>query len=242
MKILLVEDHDADAERVIRPLESASYIVDQVKDVDSAEFSARIDEYSAGVLDLALSTQDDKTEGLELIRQLRVLRTKQFPIMVITRHNEVATELEALRAGAQDFLPKPFVPELFLLRLNSMIALANSGDTYSPFDTTKLICGPYSLDMTDCKVRLEGRSLSLPKQQFRLMRYLMTIQRVASPEEIISNVWDDPGKVTSRDVHVLVSKLRKKLNPGNKFPLSPIETSRETGGYRLRNFDDDSGS
>lgn len=241
MKILLVEDHDPDAERVMGPLESASYIVDQVKDADSAEFSARIDEYSAGVLDLALSKQDDKTEGLELIRQLRVLQTKQFPILVVTRYNDVTTRLEALRAGAQDVLAKPFVPEEFLLRLNSMMALANGGGI-GGLDTTKLVNGPYSLDMTDCKVRLEGRALSLPQQQFRLMRYLMTIRRVASANEIISNVWDDPGNASRRDVHVLVSKLRKTLNPGKKFPLSPIETSREVGGYRLRNFDDDSES
>ena len=241
MKILLVEDYGPDAERLVRPLESASYIVHQVKDVDTAEWDARIDEYSAGVLDLSLSNPDDKMEGLELIRRLRVLRVKQFPIIVVTRHNEVATELEVFRAGAQDFMPKPIVPEIFLLRLNSMIALAN-GRGPTGFDTTKLVHGPYSLDMTDCKVRLKGRPLSLPKQQFRLTRYLMTIRRVASIEEIISNVWDDPGKATSRDVWVLVSKLKKSLNPDQKFALAPIETSRETGGYRLRNFDDESES
>ena len=234
MKVLLVEDQDLERKRTGALLEDNGYAVDAVGSVVEALDFARVYDYDAGIFDLHLTSPPTHTEGLDLIGQVRRLRRRHYPVLVLTLRNDEETEIRVFEAGGNEFIAKPYLPGILLIRLHAMIQAWQGPGRAG--DGTVLRHSPIELDVIRAQVRVEGRKVSLPAMEFRLLKYLLMTGRTVSTNEIIAHVWPSHDAASANNVHNLVSKLRKALDPEQKY--EPIRHVREIKGYRLHDLPD----
>ena len=232
MKILLVEDQGLDRRRTAALLEDHGYAVDEACNVGEALDFSRVYDYDAGIVDLHLTSPPARMEGLELIGQVRRLRRRHYPILVLTLRNDMETEVRVFEAGGNEFIAKPYLPTILLIRLHAMIQAAQLRTQTG--DGTLLRHGPIELDVIRAEVMVEGRKVPLPAMEFRLLKYLLMTGRTVSTNEIIAHVWPSARSANANNVHNLVSKLRKMLDPEQEY--EPIRHVREIRGYRLNDL------
>ncbi len=232
MKILLVEDQALERERTERLLEDRGYVVDAAATADEALDFARVYDYAAAIVDLHLTSPPTHMEGLALIGQFRRLRRHHFPVLVMTLRNDVETEVQVFEAGGNEFVTKPYLPTILLIRLHAMIQAAQRRT--QSLDGTVLRHGPIELDVIRAEVRVHGRKVDLPAMEFRLLKYLLMTGGTVSTNEIVAHVWPSTRSASANNVHNLVSKLRRLLDPDQTF--SPIRHVPEIRGYCLNDL------
>ena len=232
MKILLVEDQELERQRTAALLEDNGYAVDAVGGLDDGLDFAGVYDYDAGVVDLHLTSPPDRMEGLDLIGQIRRLRRRHYPILVLTLRNDVETEVKVFEAGGNEFIAKPYLPTILLIRLHAMLQASQRRDHAG--HSTVLRHGPIALDVIRAEVRVQGRTVPLPAMEFRLLKYLLMTGRTVSTNEIIAHVWPSARSANANNVHNLVSKLRRMLDPEQIY--EPIRHVREVRGYRLNDL------
>lgn len=229
MKILLVEDQALERERTEKLLEDRGYVVDAAVTADEALDFARVYDYAAAIVDLHLTSPPTRMEGLDLIGQFRRLRRHHFPVLVMTLRNDVETEVQVFEAGGNEFVTKPYLPTILLIRLHAMIQAAQRRN--QSLDGTVLRHGPIELDVIRAEVRVHGSKVDLPAMEFRLLKYLLMTGGTVSTNEIVAHVWPSTRSASANNVHNLVSKLRRLLDPDQTF--RPIRHVPEIRGYCL---------
>ena len=232
MKILLVEDQDLERRRTKELLETNGFVIDQARSAEEALNYARVYDYDAGIVDLHLTSPPTRMEGLDLIRDVRRLRRAYFPILVLTLRDDIETEVTVFEAGANEFISKPLLPKVLLIRLHAMIQAAQRRSQMVGGMT--LEHGPITLDIIRAEVRVEGEKVYLGPAEFRLLKYLMMTGRAVSTTELINHLWDSDSRADESNVYNLVSRVRRLLDPQKK--LDPIRNIREISGYGLRDF------
>lgn len=227
MKVLLVEDNGKIAGSLKKGLEGEGYAVDWAADGE-AGLDRGLDEagaYDVAILDWMLPGLD----GVEVCRRWR-RKGRKFPVLMLTAKDMVADRIAGLDAGADDYLPKPFVFDELLARLRALLRrppLASS---------TVLETGDLTLDPQTHAVTVRGTDPQLTLKEFRLLElFLRHPGRVLTRDNIVANLWgfDFDGGSNVVDVHV--KNLRKKVEAirqkgGDHHEL--IETVRGLG-YRF---------
>jgi OmpR family response regulator RpaB len=182
--------------------------------------------FDAALLDVMLPEMD----GFELCRQLRreppPLGT--LPLMMLTARGDVMDRVVGLELGADDYLPKPFEPRELLARLQTVwrrsaatAAPAVALDTPTPLRFERLL-----IDPARRSVQLDGRVVDLTGTEFELLLLLAAVPgRVFSRDDILTRLRGRAAEdIQSRAVDLLVSRLRRKLDP-----LDVIHTLRNAG-------------
>lgn len=201
MRILLAEDDAALAQRLVPILEQAGYVVEHLADGLQAEAYGQIEDIQAAVVDLGLPGLD----GLSLIERWRA-NQRQFPVLVLTARSRWHDKLAGFDAGADDFLSKPFQPEELILRLRALIR--RSTGHASP----RLQCGPLQLDANAGHFQLDGQSLALSPQEFRLLSYLIHHPNtVISRDRLGEHIFQAGYDPDSNALDVLLGRVRRKL-------------------------------
>ena len=201
MRILLAEDDAALAQRLVPILEQAGYVVEHLADGLQAEAYGQIEDIQAAVVDLGLPGLD----GLSLIERWRANQC-QFPVLVLTARSRWHDKLAGFDAGADDFLSKPFQPEELILRLRALIR--RSTGHASP----RLQCGPLQLDANAGHFQLDGQSLALSPQEFRLLSYLIHHPNtVISRDRLCEHIFQAGYDPDSNALDVLLGRVRRKL-------------------------------
>jgi two-component system copper resistance phosphate regulon response regulator CusR len=217
MKILVVEDDRTVGQHVRRGLEEQRYQADLVDDGAEGLRQASSGQYDLVVLDLRLPGMT----GLEVVRTLRD-RGVTVPILVLTAQDSVDFKVQALRAGADDYVTKPFAFEELLARVE---ALSRRPKQVTP---PVLSVADLTLDTGTREVRRGGRPVDLTPKEYAVLEYLMRhAGRVMSRTLITEYAWDyhfDPG---TNIVDVVINRLRKKLDSGQDRKL--IHTVRGVG-------------
>ena len=217
MKILVVEDDPTVGPYVRRGLEEHQNHVDLVDDGLEALRLASGGLYDLIVLDLRLPGMT----GLEIVRTLRD-RGITTPILILTAQDAVDFKVQVLRAGADDYVTKPFAFEELLARVE---AIGRRPKQVAP---PALVVGDLSLDTGTREVRRGGRLLDLTPKEYAVLAYLMRhAGRVMSRTLITEYAWDyhfDPG---TNIVDVVINRLRKKVDSGETIKL--IHTVRGVG-------------
>ena len=217
MKILVVEDDRVVGQYIKRGLEEAQYHADLVEDGLEA---LRI--ISGGLHDLVIL--DLRLPGMTGLQVLRTLRDRGIttPILVLTAQDAVGHKVEALRAGADDYVTKPFAFEEVLARVEALARRPKQ------LTAPRLVAGDLELDLTSREVRREGKTIELTPKEFAVLEYLMRHPgRVMSRTLITEYAWDyhfDPG---TNIVDVVINRLRKKVDAGHDRKL--LHTVRGVG-------------
>ena len=224
-RILCVEDDPTTADYIARGLGEAGFEVDIAGDGRDGLFQASGGAYDAIVLDRMLPGMD----GLSVLSALRAGGVTT-PVVMLSALASLDDRIKGLRAGSDDYLPKPFALSELLARIEAVrrrSAAPPAGDA----PVTRLAFDDLEVELLSRKVTRSGRRIELQPREFRLLEFLLRHQgQVVTRTMLLEGVWDyhfDPG-TNVIDVHV--SRLRKKLDDGGAKPL--LHTVRGAG-YRL---------
>ena len=217
MKVLVVEDDPTVGQFVKRGLEEQRWTVDLVTDGDEGERLAKSQPYDMVILDLRLPGRS----GLDVLRNLRA-RGFERPVLVLTAQDAVDAKVETLRAGADDYVTKPFAFEELLARVEALARRPRS--IVSPL----LKVNDLEVDLDAREVRRAGKAIELTPKEFLVLEYLMRhAGKVMSRTLITEYAWGyhfDPG---TNIVDVVINHLRKKVEVGKARKL--ITTVRGVG-------------
>jgi two-component system, OmpR family, response regulator len=217
MKILVVEDDRTVGQYVKRGLEEQRYQADLVDDGMEGLRLASGGRYDIIVLDLRLPGMN----GFEMLRTLRD-RGNTTPVLVLTAQDSVDFKVQALRAGADDYVTKPFAFEELLARVEAL------GRRPKEIRDPVLRVGDLELDIATREVLRAGEKIELTPKEYTVLEYLMRhTGRVMSRTLITEYAWDyhfDPG---TNIVDVVINRLRKKVDSGHQQKL--VHTVRGVG-------------
>ena len=217
MKLLVVEDDKTVGHYVKRGLEEQQYIADWVDDGAEALRVITSGHYDLIILDLRLPGMP----GLEVLRTMRD-RGLTMPVLVLTAQDTVEYKVDALRAGADDYVTKPFAFEELLARIEALSRRPRQLTAQS------LRVADLVLDLESREVRRASKLIDLTPKEFAVLEYLMRHPgRVMSRTLITEYAWDyhfDPG---TNIVDVVINRLRKKVDAG--FTQKLVHTVRGVG-------------
>jgi len=224
VRLLVVEDHPKTSALLERGLKENSYIVDVAKTGSEAVHLGSENEYGVIVLDLMLPDMD----GLEVLRKIKLAGSKS-PVLALTARDAIVDRVEALDAGADDYLVKPFAFEELLARLR---ALARRG----PVERTPLIVvGDLEVDPATRSVKRGESDISLTRKEFNLLELLaVNAGQVVARQRLLEQVWDNHFEGDSNVLDVFIRFLRQKIDL--PFGCHSIETVRGVG-YSLKPVD-----
>jgi DNA-binding response OmpR family regulator len=209
MRILFAEDDRQLRTSIVRGLREASYAVDQAGTGPQASSLAAANEYDVIILDVLLPGKD----GLAVCRSIRE-QGNQVPILMLTALDGVDQRIAGLDAGADDYLTKPFDFGELLARLRALTR--RRGDVVP----ATLVIGDLAIDTSRRSVRRNGREIALTAKEFALLLHLArNAGRVVSRAELMSHVWDDARNTYSNIIDVYASRLRRKIDEGEKVAL-----------------------
>jgi two-component system OmpR family response regulator len=217
MKVLVIEDDPTVGQFVKRGLEQQHWSVDLVADGEEGERLAKTQPYDLVVLDMRLPGRS----GLEVLRNLRA-KGFERPVLVLTAQDAVDAKVQTLRAGADDYVTKPFAFEELLARVEALARRPR--DLASPV----LKVADLEVDLDARDVRRSGKTIELTPKEFLVLEYLARhVGRVMSRTLITEYAWGyhfDPG---TNIVDVVINHLRKKIDAGRGKKL--ITTVRGVG-------------
>jgi two-component system OmpR family response regulator len=221
MRILIVEDNVALADELTTDLKRNGYAVDWLADGRDALYQGASEPYDLILLDLGLPGKP----GLEILHEWRA-SGMQRPVLILTARDHWAERIDGLKAGADDYLTKPFHPEELQLRIQALLRRAH-GQANQP----QLAVAGVQLDEAHQAVILAENSIELTAAEFSLLRYLMlNAGKIISKSQLHDHLYDGENERDSNVIEVHVNHLRSKLGKG------AIETKRGQG-YRFIGVD-----
>lgn len=176
------------------------------------------------LLDLGLPDRD----GVEVIREIR--KWSQVPIVVISARGQERDKIEALDAGADDYVTKPFAPGEVSARIRAALRRAAVLDRNEPLETVNF--GDVSVNLLARRIFVGGKEVHLTPNEYKLLVVLLRHSgKVLTPRQLLKEVWG-PEHIDDREyLRVFMSQLRHKLEVD---PAHPKHLITEPGvGYRL---------
>jgi two-component system OmpR family response regulator len=213
MRVLVVEDNATVANHIKASLERELYVVDVTAEGQTGWFLGDTEDYDLVILDLGLPDLD----GLTVLENWRA-RGNRVPVLILTSRDTYREKVTGLRAGADDYLAKPFQPEELLARVEALVRRA------SGYTSSVLNCGPVEIDTINAQVKLHGKDVSLAAQEYRVLQYLFQKKgKVVTRAELSEHIYGKGGGHDSNVIDVVINHLR------NKFYYSLISTRRGMG-------------
>jgi OmpR family response regulator RpaB len=183
----------------------------------------RSERFDAAILDVMLPEMD----GFELCRTIR--RDSDIPIIMLTARGDVMDRVVGLEIGADDYLPKPFEPRELAARLQTILrrqrAVAAGAAAGTGAAPQRLVFDGLEIDLERRQVHRHGDLVELTGTEFELLTLLAREpQKVFTRDEILNRLRGHDAELYTRAVDIVVSRLRKKLEP-----LECIKTLRNAG-------------
>ncbi|SFP82103.1 response regulator transcription factor [Sphingomonas rubra] len=216
MRILLVEDDKVLADGIARALRAERFAVDVAGNGEDGGHLGSTELYDAAVLDLGLPRKD----GVTVLREWRA-EGRNLPVLILTARDGWSEKVAGFKAGADDYLTKPFRMEEVVMRLRALVrrAAGHAGAVVA--------CGRLAFDAQLGTFELDGLPLKLTALEWRVLSTLMLRREmVVERRELIERVYEGDAEVDSNSVEVIIGRLRKKIGAGM------IETVRGRG-YRV---------
>ena len=215
MKLLLVEDEIGIMQFLQQGLEEEGYEVQTANNGETGLDLALNNKFDLILLDWMLP----KMTGLEICKAFREKNTTT-PILFLTAKDTVQETVEGLKAGANDYIKKPFSFDELLERIKVQLR--------DKINTPVLVLGNVEIDLQKHAVTVDGNEVSLTQKEFDLLHYLVKNKgKVCTRTEIIQDVWDIHFDYDTGVIDVFMNAIRKKLNL--KVEQDFIKTIRGVG-------------
>lgn len=220
MRILLIEDEKEISGFLKTALEEECFIIDIANNGEKGSFLATTNDYDVIILDLGLPKKD----GLKVCKEIRD-SGKNTPIIILSVQSEVATKVDLLNAGADDFLSKPFSFDELMGRIKAILRRPSKIES----DTLKI--GDLEIDLKKQTAKRDGEEIYLTRKEFALLEFLMQHKNtVLSRATIMEHVWDMNADPFSNAIESHIMNLRKKINIKNKRNIIQTIPGR---GYKI---------
>jgi two-component system response regulator PhoP len=220
MRVLVVEDEKPLLLQLVSRLEEEGYAVSSASDGEEGLYLGMEFAVDVAVIDLGLPS----LSGIDLIKKLRAAN-KDFPVLILTARNRWQDKVEGLEAGGDDYLVKPFHIEELLARLKALLRRS------AGWSQAEIQCGPVVLNTNTQQVTVDTKQLELTAYEYKILEYLMLhAGEVISKIDLTEHIYDQDYDRDSNVIEVFIGRLRRKLDPEEKY--NPIETLRGRG-YRF---------
>jgi two-component system OmpR family response regulator len=215
-RILLIDDDELLAPPLAAYLQRFDMQLDSAARPSAGLAKLRSGGYDAAILDVMLPEMD----GFELCRAIR--KESSLPILMLTARGEVMDRIVGLELGADDYLPKPFEPRELAVRLQTVLRRARS----APAEAAQALAfDGLLIDLARRQVQRLGQPVELTGTEFELLVLLAREpQKVFDRDQILNRLRGHEAELHTRAVDILVSRLRRKLEP-----LDCIKTLRNAG-------------
>lgn len=222
MRILVIEDEAQLARHISRALVRCGHVASAKFDGAEGLQAALADPPDLVVLDLNLPSLD----GISVLARLRQANSPAR-VLILTARGEVEHRVKGLKAGADDYLAKPFSLDELVARVE---ALGRRGALPTAADLLKV--ADLQMDVHHRRVTRAGRIIALSPREFDVLQVLMQEPgRVFSRTELCERIWQRDYEYDTRTVEIFITRLRKKVDSGFTVPL--IQTLRFVG-YTVR--------
>lgn len=215
MRLLLAEDNVSLADSLMRDLRQAGYVVDWRADGRDAQLLGEQEPYDLCVLDLGLPGRG----GLQILHAWRE-QGLSMPVLVLSARSSWAERVEGLRAGADDYLGKPFSTEELLLRIQGLLRRSHGREPQRLLHAAGL-----TLDEASQQVSGPGLdNVQLSASEFRMLRcFMLHAGQLVSKARLAEHLYDNEAERDSNVIEVQINHLRRKLG------RQAIETRRGQG-------------
>lgn len=213
MRVLLVEDDQDLSARIASVLRAENFVVDIARNGEDALHAGLTELFDVAVLDLGLP----KIDGVTVLKGWRD-NDRNLPVLVLTARDGWPDKVSSFKAGADDFLAKPFKVEELVLRLRALVRRA------AGHASSRVSCGPLVFDAQLGTFELDGLPVKLTALEWRVLSCLiLRKETVVDRRELNERVYDGDAEVDSNSLEVIVARLRKKIG------AERIETVRGRG-------------
>ena len=221
MRLLIIEDDRESADYLVKAFREVGYVADLASDGEEGLALADTGDYDVLVIDRMLPKRD----GLSLIGTLRD-KGNRTPALILSALGQVDDRIKGLRAGGDDYLPKPYSFSELLARVE-VLARRHGSREEMVYRVSDL-----ELDRLSHQVTRAGGEIVLQPREFRLLEYLMKhAGQVVTRTMLLENVWDYHFDPQTNVIDVHISRLRSKIDKG--FTQALLHTVRGAG-YMIR--------
>jgi DNA-binding response OmpR family regulator len=216
MKILLIEDDRMLAQEIAQALREENFAVDIAANGEDGQHLGETESYDAAVVDLGLP----KVPGVEVLRSWRK-HDRHLPVLILTARDGWTEKVDGFKAGADDYLTKPFRVEELIMRLRALVRRA------AGHAAPRISCGPLSFETQTGLFELDGLPLKVTALEWRVLECLiMRKETVVERGVLTEKVYEGDVGTDSNSIEVIVARLRRKIGK------SLIATERGRG-YKL---------
>ena len=217
MRILIVEDEVTLNKTIAQGLQEFGYQTDSSENFKDAEYYIGIRNYDLVLTDWMLQDGD----GVDLINIIKH-KSPRTSVVVLSAKDVKESEIKALRAGADDYIKKPFDFDILVARLEARLRFG--GTNIIKID--ELIINP-----DEEKITYLGRDIELKGKPFEVLTHLARhSDQIVSKEQLLDAIWEEPELVTPNVIEVAINQIRQKMD--KPLNISTIETVRRRG-YRF---------
>jgi two-component system OmpR family response regulator len=217
MRILVIEDEPTLKKTLIEGLKEYGYQSDEVSTIKDAEYYLDIRNYDLILMDWMLPDGN----GIDLIPQIKHKSSKTI-IVVLSARDDNASEVDALRKGADDYIRKPFDFEVLIARLEARLRFGGS----NVIEIAGLLINP-----EEEKIIYLNKEIELKGKPFEVLTHLARHRdQIVSKEQLLDAIWEEPELVTPNVIEVAINQIRQKMD--KPLDITTIETVRRRG-YRF---------
>jgi DNA-binding response OmpR family regulator len=215
MRILLAEDDRQLAELVRTSLSAAAFLVDVERDGEVILYRGETEDFDAVLLDLGLPSLD----GLTILKRWRKAQ-RMMPVLILTARDQWEERVEAIEAGADDYLVNPYSMEELVARLRAVLRRANG------YAAAPIRFNGYVLDTRLMRLSRDGIPVELTPQEYKVLAYLAFHRgQVVSQLRLTEHIYAQDFERNSNSIEVLIARLRRRV--GSEV----IKTRRGFGYY-----------
>lgn len=217
MRILIVEDEVTLNKTIAEGLMEFGYQTDTSESFKDAEYYIGIRNYDLVLTDWMLADGN----GIDLIALVKQ-KSARTSVVVLSAKDDKESEIKALRAGADDFIKKPFDFDVLVARLEARLRFGSS----NIIKIDDLI-----IDPDEEKITYLGQEIELKGKPFEVLTHLARhSDQIVSKEQLLDAIWEEPELVTPNVIEVAINQIRQKMD--KPLNISTIETVRRRG-YRF---------
>ena len=217
MRILIIEDEISLNKTITEGLNEFNYQTAVAENLKDGEYYISIRNYDLVLVDWMLPDGN----GLEIINQVKS-RSPRTAVVVISAKDEAKDEVEALKAGADDFLAKPFDFNVLVARIEARLRFGGT----NLIEIEDLVINP-----DEEKITYKGQEIELKGKPFEVLTHLARHRdQIVSKEQLLDAIWEEPELVTPNVIEVAINQIRQKMD--KPLNIATIETVRRRG-YRF---------